>query len=416
MRWQPQGLWKNPDFMKIWLSKTISNIGDGITNIALPLIAIQMLAATPAQISIISALGGAAVVLFGLLAGVWVDRLRRRPIVIATDLGRALLLCSIPIAAFAGILHMEQVYIVAACTGVLAVFFNAADVALLPDLVQAQELVEGNSKLGISDALAEMVGPALAGVLVQVLSAPLALLLDVCSFLCSAWCIARIGKPEPELHPADQQRSMWHESIEGIVFVFKHPLLRTLAGGAGIFNCFGMFIGTLYTFYIVRTLGLAPIVLGFSIAAGGLSSLAGAWFAERVVRTVGLGWAIGGGLLAYGLLGLPLPFLYGPAPLMVALLLGMQLIGDVAVAIHLISELSLRQMLIPPRLMGRANMGVQLLTQGVMPLGALLAGVLAEQLGVRATLLIGVLGVTAAGLWLLLSPVRKIRSTDVFPL
>src|SRR5215469_3278495 len=412
MRWQLHGLWKNPDFMKVWLSRTISNLGNGITGIALPVIAIQVLAATPAQMRILSALNGMAVLLYGLLAGVWVDRLRRRPVLIATDLGRALLAGSIPVAALSGILRMEQVYIVAALSAILAVFFNAADVAFFPGLVQPQELVEGNSKLGMSDSLAEVGGPAVAGTLIQAISAPLSMIVDALSFLASAFYLARIRKPEPQPLPAKQRRSAWHESIEGIQFVLKNPLLRTLAGSTGVARFFGTFVGTFYAFYVIRELHVSPIILGLLIAAGGLSSLVGAWLAERVVQRLGLGLTIGGGLFAYGLLGLLVPLAHGPVSLIVTLLFASQLVGDAGVSIHLIAELSLRQMLIPQPLAGRANTAIQFLTLGVAPFGALLAGVIAEQFGVRFTLFTGICGVIAAGLWLLLSPVRRLQAPE----
>lgn len=395
--------------MKVWLSRTISNLGNGITGIALPVIAVQVLAATPVQMSILSALNGMAVLLFGLLAGVWIDRLRRRPILIATDLGRALVVGSIPVAALLGILRVEQVYIVAAVSAILAVFFNAADVAFFPGLVQPQELVEGNSKLGMSDALAEVGGPAVAGILIQAISAPLSMIVDVLSFLASAFCLVRIRKPEPQPASAKQRRSAWYESIEGIQFVLKNPLLRTLAGSAGVCNFFGAFVGTFYAFYVIRELHVLPIILGLLIAAGGLSALVGAWLAERVVRRLGLGLTIGGGLFVYGLVGLLVPLAHGPVSVIVTVLFASQLVGDVAVSIHLITELSLRQMLIPHYLAGRANTAIQFLTVGVAPFGALLAGVIAEQFGVRFTLFTGICGVIAAGLWLLLSPVRRIQ-------
>src|SRR5689334_4701583 len=246
MRWHIRGLWKNPDFMKVWLSHTISNIGNGITGIALPVIAVQALAATPGQMSILSALDGAVVLLFGLLAGVWVDRLRRRPVLIATDLGRALIVASIPAAALLGILRMGQLYVVAALAALLSVFFQAADMAFFPGLVEARELVEGNSKLGISDALAEIVGPALAGALIAAITAPLSMLVDAFSFLASALFVARIRKAEPPPAVRTERRSAWRESIEGLLYVLKHPLLRVLAGSAGVFNFFGMFFGALY--------------------------------------------------------------------------------------------------------------------------------------------------------------------------
>lgn len=408
MRWQLRGLWKNPDFMKVWLSRTISNLGNGITGIALPVIAIQVLAASPAQMSILGALNGMAVLLFGLLAGVWIDRLRRRPVLIATDLGRAFLVGSIPLAALTGILRIEQVYIVAALAAILAVFFNAADVAFFPGLVQPQELVEGNSKLGMSDALAEAGGPALAGVLIQAITAPLAMMVDALSFLASAFYLARIRRSEPRPLPRKLRRSAWRESIEGIQFVLKNPLLRALAGSAGVFNFFGTFAGTFYAFYVIRELHLTPIILGLLIAAGGLSALFGAWLVERVVRRLGLGLTIGAGLFAYGLIGLLTPLAQGPVPVILTMLFASQLIGDVTVSIHLIAELSLRQMLIPHHLAGRANTAIQFLTLGVAPFGALLAGVIAEQFGVRLTLFTGICGVIAAGLWLLLSPVSRV--------
>lgn len=394
--------------MKVWLSRTISNLGNGITGIALPVIAIQVLAASPAQMSILGALNGMAVLLFGLLAGVWIDRLRRRPVLIATDLGRAFLVGSIPLAALTGILRIEQVYIVAALAAILAVFFNAADVAFFPGLVQPQELVEGNSKLGMSDALAEAGGPALAGVLIQAITAPLAMMVDALSFLASAFYLARIRRSEPRPLPRKLRRSAWRESIEGIQFVLKNPLLRALAGSAGVFNFFGTFAGTFYAFYVIRELHLTPIILGLLIAAGGLSALFGAWLVERVVRRLGLGLTIGAGLFAYGLIGLLTPLAQGPVPVILTMLFASQLIGDVTVSIHLIAELSLRQMLIPHHLAGRANTAIQFLTLGVAPFGALLAGVIAEQFGVRLTLFTGICGVIAAGLWLLLSPVSRV--------
>lgn len=394
------------------MSHTISNIGNGITGIALPVIAVQILAATPGQLGVLSALDGIVVLLFGLLAGVWVDRLRRRPVLIATDLGRALVVAAIPVAALLGILHIGLLYAVAALAALLSVFFQAADIAFFPGLVEARELVEGNSKLGVSDALAEIAGPALAGALIAAITAPLSMLVDAFSFLASALFVARIRKPESAPVDSVERRDAWHESIEGLLYVLKHPLLRVLAGSAGVFNFFGMFFATLYALYVIRVLGLAPFLLGLLIAAGGVSALVGAVLTERVVRRLGLGIAIGGGLFLYGFIGLMVPLAHGPVVVVAVILFMSQLVGDVTVSVYLIAELSLRQMLIPHHLLGRANAGIVFLTRGVAPLGALLAGILAEGTGVRATLFIAVLGVMAAGLWILLSPVRKVGTSE----
>ncbi len=404
------GLWRNADFVKLWIGQTISNAGSGITGVALPLTAVLVLSATPAQMGILNALDGLAVLLIGLFAGVWVDRLRRRPVLIATDLGRALLLGSIPLAAFVHVLHIEQLYIVGALTGILTVFFNVADESFLPALIPQQDLVEGNSKLGASDSLAEITGPAVAGPLVQVVGGPMAILFDAVSFLCSALCIGLISKPEllPQAH--ERQQSFRLEITEGLRLIVGNPLLRALAGSASIFNFFGNFIGVTYILYIIRELGIAPIFVGFLIATGGISALVGALFAQRVVQRLGLGPTIGVALLIYGVTGLLTPLAHGPVVLALLLLFLAQL-GDASASIYFIAEISLRQAIIPNHLLGRVNSSMQFLTRGLGPSGALLGGVLGGVLGVRLTLLIGVLGVTASGLWLLFSPVRKHRES-----
>lgn len=416
MCWRFQGLWNNSNFTKVWSSHTISSIGNGITGIALPLTAILVLSASPVQIGILSALDGLAVLLFGLLAGVLIDRIRRRSILTVTDIGRALLLASIPVAALSRILHIAQLYVVAALVSILTVFFNAADVSFLPELIQPEELVEANSKLGISDALSEIIGPSLAGLLVQLVSAPLAIIFDVFSFLASAFFVAHITRTKPVHILPHAQNNFWHESIAGLRFIVKEPRLRVLAASTGLFNFTGMFIGTLYALYVVRNLHVVPAVFGILIATGGVSALIGAFFAVRVIQRVGIGLTIGSSLFLYGLVGLLIPLAYGPAPVIVLLLFTSQLVGDIAISIHLIAEISLRQMLVPEHLMGRVNAGIQTLTRGAMPLGALLAGILATSIGIRLTLLIGVVGVMVAGLWLLYSPVRTIRVfKDVAP-
>ena len=401
------GLWTNPDFIKLWLGQTVSYIGNGITGIALPLTAVLILAATPFQMGILGALDGVAVLAIGLLAGVWVDRVRRRPLMIATDLGRAFILSTIPLAALLGALHIWQLYIVAALAGILTVIFTVASPAYLPSLIPQESLIEGNSKLGISDALAEIGGPAVAGPLVQLLTAPFAILFDAFSFLFSACCLTLIRKPEPHPAPSELKTSFWSDLIEGLRLVFKNPLLRSLALSASIFNLFGNFVGALYALYVIRQIGASPIILGLLIAAGGLSALLGAFLAERVIHRFGLGKTVGIGLFMYGFTGLLTPLAGGPITFALLLLFLSQLLGDVSVSIYFIAEVSLRQTLVPSNLLGRTNASIQFLSQGVAPLGAFLAGVLGGIIGLRLTILIGVLGVMLAGVLLLFSPVRK---------
>ena len=408
MRQYSTGLWKDSDFVKLWLGRTVSHFGSGITGIALPLTAVLMLGATPAQMGILAALDGVSVLVIGLLAGVWVDRVRRRPLLIATDLGRAVVLSTIPLAALLGVLRIGQLYLVAALAGMLTVIFNVASAAFLPSLIPQGSLVEGNSKLAMSDSLAEIGGPAVAGPLVQLISAPLAILFDALSFLFSACSLGLIGKPEPPLAAQEQSQSIWSDLVEGLRMVLKNPLLRTLAGSAGIFSLFGNFIGALYALYVIRQLGAPPIFLGLLIAAGGVSALAGAFLAERVVQRFGLGRTVAVGLFMYGATGLLIPLAGGSVALALSLLFLSQLIGDASVSIYLIAEMSLRQSLVPANLLGRTNASIQFLSQGIAPVGALLAGTLGGLIGLRLTILIGVLGVMLAGTWLLLSAVRKV--------
>ncbi len=408
MRWHLTGLWRNSDFVKFWLGQTVSRFGSGITGIALPLTGVLLLAATPSQMGILSALDGAAVLAIGLFVGVWVDRVRRRPLLIATDLGRAFILSTVPLAALFGVLHIEQLYAVAALTGMFTVIFNVANQSFLPSLISQTALVEGNSKLGVSDSLAEIGGPAVAGPLVQLISAPFAVLFDALSFLFSAFCLGLIRKPEPPVAVAENRMSIWHELVQGLHEVLKNPLLRSLAGGVGAFNFFGNFVGALYALYVVRELHAAPIFLGFLIATGGVSALVGAFIAERIIRRFGLGLTAGATLFIYGATGLLIPLAAGPTAIALSFLFTSQLAGDASVSIHLIAEVSLRQSIVPGNMLGRTNASLQFLSQGVAPIGALLAGILGELIGLRLTILIGVLGVMAAGALLLLSPIRKI--------
>jgi hypothetical protein len=276
------------------------------------------------------------------------------------------------VAAWLGILHLPQLYVVAALTGVLTVFFDVAGGAYLPSLIPQEQLVEANSKLGMSDALAEIGGPAVAGPLVQLVGAPLAIVVDALSFLVSALSIGRIRTVEPEPLAVKERRSAWRESIEGLRVIRENAVLRALAISAALFNFFGNFIGTLYILYIVREVRASPFIIGFLVAAGGVSALVGTFIAQRVIQRMGLGLAIGGMLFLYGFTGLLIPLAHVPhvqVVVAVALLFTSQLLGDASVAIYFIAEVSLRQAIIPNAFLGRVNASMQFLTLGVGPGG-----------------------------------------------
>ena len=312
--------------MKLWSGQIISEIGSRITRDGVPYTAVIVLNAPPAQMGFLTAVGAASVLLFGLLAGVWVDRFRRRPIMIAADLARAVILASIPIAAFAHRLSMAQLYVVIALAGICTVFFDVAYQSYMPSLVERENLLEGNSKLAMSASVAEIAGPSLTGLLVQLITAPIAILFDAISFLVSAVSVLLIRKPERPYHePAEKPHP-----IAGLRFVFSHPLLRPLA-------CYSIttflsvgFLGPLYVLYAIRELHLAPAELGIAIAMGGAGSLVGATFApdDRTPFRAGphlhrIGARDG---CAYALI----PLAHGPRPLPMIFLMVQQFFGDLA--------------------------------------------------------------------------------------
>jgi MFS family permease len=408
MRPRLAGLWRHPDFLKLWTGQTISVFGSGITGNALPLAALLTLGASSLQMGLLSAAGSAPVLLVGLVAGVWVDRLRRRPLLIAADLGRALLLGSIPVAALLGQLRLEHLFVVAPLAGVLTVIFDVAYQSFVPSLVRREQIVEANSKLSVSGSLAEITTPGLAGTLVQVVSAPLVILIDAVSFVVSAAFLGAIRTPEPPLAPAAQRQGLGHEIGEGLRFVLRDPVLRAFAGQAATQGFFGSFIGALYALYAIRELGIGPALMGLSIGLGGLSNLVGALLVERVTRRFGIGPTLLGAQVVIGLSTLLIPLAAGPLWVATALLMASQS-SDAAWSIYEINALSVRQSVTPPALLGRVNASMQLLGAGLGPLGAVAGGLLAELIGARTTLGIASAGIILGALWLVFSPVDRLR-------
>lgn len=400
-----------PDFTKLWVGQTVSLFGSNITRTGIPLIAVLTLAATPAQLGLLAAVGSLPVLVFGLFVGAWVDRLPRRPIMIAADITRLLLLLAIPAAALTNRLSMELLYVTLALLGVLGLVFETAYRAYLPALVPREQLPEANRRLSTSDSLAEVGGPALAGALIQVISAPLALLIDAATFLFSAATFATIRTPEPKPEPsAESTRSLLREIAEGLRLVARDRILLTLVIALGGGSFFGNFIGALYDIYLLRELGLSPAVLGITIAVGGVGALAGALLSSRLERRFGVGRTLVGALLFNAALSFLLP-LAGGSPLQAAIMLIlMQIFGDAAMMVYGIHSLSLVQSIVPNRLLGRVNASFGFVGMGVAPLGALLAGVLGTAIGTRATLLIAVLGGLLTALWASRTPLRHVTS------
>lgn len=402
-------LWRSPDFLKLWFGQTVSVLGSHITGGGLPLLAVINLGASPFQMGLLQAIGSAPVLVFSLVAGVWVDRARRRPLMIAADLGRALLLLSIPLAALLGHLNIWLIYLILALTGSLTVLFNTAYRSYLPSLVGQENIVEGNSKLSLSESAAEIAGPGLTGLLVQTITAPFAILLDAFSFLVSVFSLGFIRKPEPPLVQVETQQSMLQEAREGIQTVFRQPILRALTVADATNSFFGNFIGVLYALYSIRILQITPAAMGLTIGIGGISSLIGALLAARALRRLRLGHILLGAIWIDVLFSFMIPLAASFPPLGLALLIASQT-GDIFGTIAFITALSLRQSITPGRLLGRVNASMELLVAGIGPLGALVGGLLGSVLGIQTTLFIAVFGRLLSGLWIAFSPIRKLET------
>ncbi|HUS15565.1 MAG TPA: MFS transporter [Chloroflexia bacterium] len=410
MRWPTTGLWHNSDFIKLWIGQAVSQVGDRITRGGLPLAAVLTLHATAGDMSLLIVVLAAPMLLVGLLAGVWVDRLRRRPLMIFTDLARAAVLATIPLAAAFGVLGLPQIYVVAALTGVLSVLFNVADQSYLPSLLPPEQLLEGNSKLTATSSIAEIVGPALAGGLVQLITAPLAIAVDAVTFLWSAAFVSRIRKPEPPPPPPADRTPIWSDIQAGLRLVLGHPLLRPLALSAAMRSFFGTFYWVLYDLYVLRELQLTPVVLGLLIAAGGVGALPGALIAGRVVRRFGLARTLLGTRLIATMVGFFTPL--APVGLLaVGFLMISQLVGDGVSTVYEINEVTLRQTLIPGPLQGRAHASTGFLIGALQPFAAVAAGLIADHYDARTALLVATLGGAVAWVYLALSPVRRVPDT-----
>ncbi len=411
MRLRFVGLWRHADFVKLWVGQTISLLGSQITFLALPLTAVLILEATPSQMGFLAAAEAIPSLLVGLFVGVWVDRYRRRPILIVVDLGRAALLSIIPIAMMLGVLCIEYLYLIAFLVGILTLFFGVAHRSFLPSLVKRDQLVEGNSKLEMSRSVAEIVGPGVAGGLVQLVTAPIAIAVDAISFLVSALFLGLIRTPEPAPELSDQQQNMWREIGEGLRLVSGNRLLRAVAGCIGTVNLFNSVLEAVFVLYVTRELGIGPVLLGLVFAGGSVGFLLGTLLPDWLTRRFGLGYGIVGGLLLVGLSDLLIPLVDGSVAVaaIVMVLMTAQFFFGLGLVIFNTGQMSVRQAITPDRLQGRMNATMSFIAGASVPFGGLIGGGLGEMIGLRTTLLLAALGEILAVLWLLFSPMRTLR-------
>jgi len=403
-------LWRHPDFLKLWLGDTVSQFGSQVTLLAVPTVAILVLQAGPFQVGVLSALEFLAFPTLGLVAGVYADRLRRRPILIVCDLGRMLALGSIPVAFLVNALTLEQLYIVALVTGIFTVFFDVSYQSYLPVLVDRPNLLEGNTKLEISRSVAQVSGPAIAGFLIQWIGGAKAVAVDALSFLVSAVALSTINKPEPQPRPstASGGTGFIPEIKEGLEVVFKNPILWRIAGCTATFNLgSNMVFGAVFLVFAYRQLHLSAATVGIIFAVGSIGGLIGALLAAWVARIVGLGRTLAIATAVGGLAILALPVALVVAP--VAVLTALGFLGGLTGPIYNISQVSLRQAITPDRVQGRMNATMRTIVWGTIPLGAFIGGILGTGIGLVQTIVIGGIVSVAAALWIFLGPVIRLK-------
>lgn len=406
--WPEGGLWRHSDFLKLWSAETVSQFGTQISLLALPLAAIDVLHVTAFKVATLTTVEFLPFLLVSLPAGVWVDRLPRRPILIAGDLARAGLLASIPIAYAFDALTIWQLYGVGFFVGIATVFFDIAYQSYLPALVERQQIIDGNAKLEVSRSAAQLGGPGIAGLLVGWLRAPVAILFDAVSFLGSALFIFSIRKMELSQADRAPRRKMRTELREGLSYVLRHPFLKNIAACTALFNFFGLMGFAVLLVFARRQLHLSPQAIGLAFTLSNFGPLLAALSANKVFERVGVGRTIIASSILGGPMFLVIPFApHGHAAL--ALLIPAMLFGGFMGVVYNIAQVSLRQAITPERIQGRMNSVMRFIVWGAIPLGSFTGGVLASVIGLKTTLIVGGVGCSLAFLPLLFSPVRSIR-------
>jgi MFS family permease len=396
--------------LRLWGAQTVSQVGSQVSGLALPLVAILSLHATTFQVAALGTVEFVPFVLLTLPAGVWVDRMRRRPILIAADWGRAFVLGSVPFAYLLDALTLGQLYVVGFLAGVGTVFFDVAYQSYLPALVEREHLIEGNTKLEFSRAASQVTGPTIAGALVAALKAPYAVATDAASFVASAALLMRIRKSEPASLPTDQRASMRAEITTGLWYTARHPLLRPLVVQIGIGNFFLASVSSILLVYAVRDLHLAPATIGLTFSLGNLGLVVGAAIARRMARALGVGPTLIVGAAATGLAYLL--FAAAPRAAAIPLLALAQFVWSLGAVLYYVNGISLIQTITPDRLLGRVNASRRFAVWGVIPFGNLLGGALGTALGLRTAIWIGAIGASLSAIPLLVSPMRRVRDTD----
>ncbi len=408
-------IWANRDFVRLWSGETVSLIGTQITQFTLPIIAILTLGASVFEVGVLNACRYSPVVVVSLFAGVWLDRRRRRPVLIACSLGNAVLIGIIPIAYGFGVLSIGLLYLICLLVGVLTVIFDVGVLSYVPSLVQRRHLADSNGQIQTSTSLAGIAGPGLAGMLVGILTAPVTLTVDAVSYLCSAIGLITISqREEPPEQPA--VRPPVRASIaEGLHAVYGSRLLRSLLSQSATFNFFQNAFITIFVVYALRDLHLSTLKLGIVIGSISVGGVLGASLANRIRKFAGFGRTVL--MTTIFAAGCPVLVLIprGNGVAALAILIAIEAVYGFNVLVFNVNTITLRQTITPNRLLGRMNASYRLVLFGTGPIGAVLGGWLGELVGLRSALTIAAIALISPALWILFSPIFRLSDIPTGP-
>jgi MFS family permease len=411
------GLWRDRDFMKFWSAETLSLLGSQVSLVAIPLLAITSLAATPFEMGVLNAAQFAPFLVLTLVAGVWVDKHRRLPMLIGANVGRAVLFGSIPLAIALGLMNISVLSTLVFLAGMLTVVFELAYQSYLPSLVGHEHLIEGNGKLEGSRSFAQMSGPGAAGILVGAAGAPIAILIDAVTYLVSAMTLLFIRRSEPEPQPdPGPRKSLWTQIGYGLRLSVSNIYLRALGTEAAIYNLFNQMLWAVLILHLARGMHFSPVIIGLVLTMEGVGALLGSLVAARLGRR----WGIGHTLIGSITVANAAPLLIPAAPsgwALAAPLIGVALmINGTGIVIYSIQAISVRQAAVSSDVLGRTNAGYRFAVTGAAAIGALTGGALGGLIGLRATMVVGAIGTLGAMCFVIRSPIPKLRGlSDLEP-
>ena len=407
-------LWRDRSFMTFWSGQAFAQFGGQITELALPVLAVLLLNATEFEVGVLNAAGVAAFLVVGLPAGAWIDRMRKRHVMIAADAVRAVALATLPLLWFLGLLQIWHLVVVALVMGVATVFFDVSYQSIVPSLVRAERIPDANGKLESTAQLAGIAGPAAGGWLVAAITAPFAILATVATYVISliALLLTRDREVVPERH---EHEPLGRSIAEGLRWVFGNRYLRRIVPTTAVSNFFGTIMYTLLPILLFRELGFTPELVGLVFGLSALGGFLGAVSTPWIVRWIGEARAIPVGSLAFTLIGFAIPAAAAVPDVAFPLLVVQGFLMSFSVLLYNITQVSFRQRITPTRLLGRMNASIRFCVWGVMPIAALLAGALGTWIGTVPTMWIGAIGSLLSILPVVIGPfwsMRELPSPD----